>query len=202
MSYGSDRSFTDKVHQTVALREVYNPLHWKEKEVDQAELEYVDIHHGIDYIFENSNDYTISVQERFREERYHVYNDCTLRYRRDSNKDESRHESEFYKIEADCLVYGILNQSKKEIILNKSQDNLSFKKYVVVNISILKEKIKEGRIIIAKGENRSYINRDGKMVVPVKDNFDSSSSFVAFDVKQLQKLFGDEGIIIKQFGYY
>ena len=202
MKYYSDRNFTDKVHETVAKEEIYKPLNWEERKVDKNELEYVDIHHGIDYIFESSNSYDITVQERFREKKYQNYNDCTLRYRRDHNKDESRHESEFYKIKADYLVYGILDQSKEEIIYDKNKDKPSLIKYVIVDLGVLKNKIKEGTIQTVKGGNSSYITSDGNMVIPEKDNYDNSSSFVALDVRQLQELFGHENIIIKQFGYY
>lgn len=142
------------------------------------------------------------MQERFREKKYQIYDDCTLRYRRDHNKDESRHESEFYKIKADYLVYGILNQSKEEMINDKNKGMSSFIKYVIVDLGVLKRKIKEGRIKIVKGGHRSYITNDGNMIIPEKDNYDNSSSFVALDVKQLQELFGHEDIIIKQVGYY
>lgn len=202
MRYYNDRNFTNKVHETVAKEEIYKHLGWEEKKVDKDKLEYVDINHGIDYIFESNDEYNITVQERFKEKKYQIYDDCTLRYRRDHNKDESRHESEFYKIKADYLVYGILNQSKEEMINDKNKGMSSFIKYVIVDLGVLKRKIKEGRIKIVKGGHRSYITNDGNMIIPEKDNYDNSSSFVALDVKQLQELFGHEDIIIKQVGYY
>src|SRR5699024_11269269 len=126
MRYYNDRNFTNKVHETVAKEEIYKHLGWEEKKIDKDKLEYVDINHGIDYIFESNDEYNITVQERFREKKYQIYDDCTLRYRRDHNKDESRHESEFYKIKADYLVYGILNQSKEEMIKDKNKEMSTF----------------------------------------------------------------------------
>ena len=42
---------------------------------------------GIDYVFRNGNT-IMSVQERFREEKYKDFSDFTIRYRRDDNKIE------------------------------------------------------------------------------------------------------------------
>jgi hypothetical protein len=196
--YNDDRNFTNYVHQHLAVPIIYEPLGWTEKEIDAAQLEFIDINEGVDYVFENEEEYEIKTQERFRDNYYKNYTDCTLRYRRDKNADPTRHESEFYKIKADYLVYGITNGSK---FLDKRHTLTDFLKYVVVDLKVLYDKIEQKLIVPKYGAHVSYI-KDGVMIVPIKDNTDDSSSFVAFDVKQLNDLFGDENIIIAQKGYF
>ena len=128
--YKDDRNFTNYVHQNLAKPVIYEPIGWIEKEMDPILLESIDINEGVDYIFESKSRSEIKLQERFRDNYYKKYNDCTLRYRRDHNANPSRHHSEFYKIKADYLVYGITNGSKFK---DKRHTLTSFIKYVVVD---------------------------------------------------------------------
>ena len=115
-NYSSDRQFTDKVHKKIALKEIYNPIGWREYPMDKAELDKIDVENAIDYVMIDSQGKKHNVQERFREYHYHFYKDATLRYRRDFNSKADRKESEFYKITADYLVYGIINASKNQLM--------------------------------------------------------------------------------------
>ena len=111
--YNDDRSFTNYVHDELVIPQIYKEeLNWKIKDISPKELEVMDIYHGIDYVLTDANDKDIYVQERFRDNFYQKYNDATIRYRRDNNSNPSKVQSEFYKIEADYLVYGITNGSK------------------------------------------------------------------------------------------
>ena len=111
-NYSSDRSFTDYVHNHLAIPIIYRKLNWDISEIDAKVLETIDINEGIDYVLNNSSGETVLVQERFHDSFYSKYNDATLRFRRDQNQNPERIKSEFYKIKADYLVYGITNGSK------------------------------------------------------------------------------------------
>ncbi len=76
-----------------------------------------------------------------------------------------------------------------------------FLKYVVVDLWVLYAKIDSGLIVPVRSGNYSRI-ANGKMFAPIKDNTDDSSSFVAFDILQLNELFGKENIILIQKGYF
>jgi len=195
--YNSDREFSDYVHKNLAMKQIYEQLHWHEKPVDIQKLKLADQNYGIDYVFENSKGKQIFVQERFRDSYYQNYTDCTLRYMRQHNAHEERRLSEFFKIKAHFLVYGITNGSKWE----RERYKLShFIKFVVINLPVLFSKIDEGAIILREGSKKSYIE-NGKMIAPINQNTDYSSSFVAFDIQQLQKLFQADQIIRLQKGF-
>ena len=196
--YIDDRKFTDIVHREVALPEIYRPLGLKEADVDKEYLNQIDMDDGIDYIMVDSNGKQFNVQERFREFKYHTYSDFTLRYRRDKNPDESRHKSEFYKIKADYMVYGIINEDKRQVANHKK--GISFVKYVVVDLRILFERIESGDIVLDEDIPCSTVI-DGQLHAAIKNNRDGSSSFVVFDVKALPDLFGKD-IIISQKGFF
>jgi hypothetical protein len=195
--YASDRSFTDYVHTNLAIPHIYIPLGWQEKQVAKEELEQLDLHHGIDYFFENEKGHIVKVQERFRDNFYQKYNDITLRYQRDFHRDTTRQKSEYYKMEADYLVYGITDGSK---FVEKRSTLHSFVKYVVIDLRLLYEHISLGAISIQSGGNYSRI-AEGKMIVPIKDNHDRSSSFIVFEVPQLHQLWPESGLIVAQKGY-
>lgn len=197
--YASDRKFTDTIHQEVALKEIYPQLGWSVFPMDPDELDKIDMEKGIDYVMQDKSGNKINVQERFREYHYHFYKDATLRYRRDHSDDEDQVESEFYKIEADYLVYGIINGSKAQV-RNKAKE-FSFVKYVVIDLKVLFEQIKKKKIVLDTSIGKPQII-DGVMHACVNENKDYSSSFVAFDVKGLNDLFGKDGIILVQNGFY
>lgn len=195
--YNKDRAFTDYVHEKLAIPKIYNQLGWRPSKIDPRELEEMDIHKGIDYVFENHLGSIVKVQERFRDVAYKDYNDITLRYRRDNNFHQSRRKSEFFKIEADFFVYGITNGSKSE-----PETITDFIKFVVIDLNVLFDKINNSKIEIVNDSKRynSYI-KDNFMYCPIINNRDSSSSFVVLDVSQLHKLFSSDNIIVLQKGF-
>lgn len=195
----TSREFTNKVHDKIAIPEIYRNLGWTVDNTDPEELEKIDLNDGIDYILLDRNGRKINVQERFREYRYHEYNDATLRYEREHNLIAERQKSEFYKIKADYLVYGIINASKWQILKDIKQG--TFVKYAVIDVAVLREKIDSGLIIPDYSVRIPFIS-DGKMHAAVNENKDDSSSFIAFDVEGLNQLFGSDNIILTQKGYY
>lgn len=128
------------------MDEIYDNLGWVVYPTDPDELEKIDVENAIDYIMIDREGRKHNVQERFREYHYHFYKDATLRYRRDHSSETDRKESEFYKITADYLVYGIINASKNQILNNVKRG--SFVKYAIIDIRVLMDKIKKGLIIL------------------------------------------------------
>ncbi len=95
--YDKDRSFTNYVHEFLAIPLIYDKIGWKIKDVDPDELERIDVNEGIDYVLYDNKSNIVFVQERFRDEFYKNYNDATLRFRREFNPHPDRIKSEFYK---------------------------------------------------------------------------------------------------------
>ena len=188
--YKTDREFTDYVHDNIALKYLYPRLNW----TDPSHDEVIDIMEGIDYIFFSENK-KISIQERFRDKKYYKYNDFTLRYQRPWNKREDRKKSEFYKIKADYLVYGIINQSKEDY---KYADN--FLKVIVIDLNVIRELYKNKYIIIEETHSKTCRIKDDTLICPINYNIDRSSSFIVFDIIMLDDLFSNE-FIKYQHGY-
>ena len=198
MGYREDRKFTDFVHTEIAIPKIYNLLGWDILEIDAKELELEDVNNGVDYFFNNEKGSKISVQERFRDNFYRKYNDATLRYRRDNNPDPARRASEFYKIKADYLVYGITNGSK---FPDKRETVTNFEKFVVLDFNFLKEKFSEKKIKIVTSSSLTCSVEDDVLVCPENFNRDHSSSFIPFDVPLIKKLWGAAPIILQK-GYF
>lgn len=198
-NYASDRAFTNKVHDEIAIPEIYRELGWRVYKMDPVKLERMDLEEGIDYVMLDRRLKKVYVQERFREYHYHRYTDATLRYRRDHNSDADQIESEFYKIKADYLVYGIINASKRQLMSDEKSG--SFVKYAVIDLHVLFKKIEAGLIVLDKSIQVPVI-RNGKMYAPINENRDYSSSFVAFDIAGLNQLFGRDNIIVAQKGFF
>lgn len=136
VSYKDDREFTNNVHKLLAIPKIYNLLWWQEVDINPKELEYIDINHWIDYVFKKDDEIK-TIQERFRYSEYSTYTDFTIRYRRDNNFNNDRHESEYYKMKADYFVYWIINQSKNI----KDFQATEFIKYAIVDLKKVYEKI-------------------------------------------------------------
>lgn len=192
--YISDRSFTDYIHKNIAIPKIYNPLGWSKIDRDTLEAEHDDIFNGIDYAF-NDGSKMVSVQERFREKKYAIYSDFTIRYRRDRNALTDRHESEYYKMKANYFVYGITNCEK--IRINNCSD---FLKYAVVDLEKVYSKLDEGLIIISDNNKNNCEIVDGKIICPIKYNRDGSSSFFPIEISHLINLWGPE-MVIAQKGF-
>ncbi len=126
--YSKDRAFTNYVHTNLAIPLIYNPLDWSEVQLRKDYSKYIDMMDGIDYVFRKGNT-IMSVQERFREKQYQNFTDFTIRYRRDSNKIEERHESEYYKMKAHYFTYGIIDSSK-----NETHKASAFIKYAIIDL--------------------------------------------------------------------
>lgn len=208
--YKKDRKFTDFVHKEIATSVIYNKLGWKEKVLDKEIANKIDLESGIDYIFINDAAKEIKIQERFRDQKYKNFNDFTIRYRRDFNKNQNQHQSEFYKLKADYLVYGITNTSKellgevaiaKQYHADKQIYTLDFIKFAIINLKVLYQKIENKQIVIKEKIKQSKIE-DNRLIVPVLHNKDKSSSFIAFDIRQLSNLFSDDRIILIQKGFF
>jgi hypothetical protein len=196
-NYRGDRSFTDYVHVHLARPVIYEPLGWQELDLPADLLKRIDQDHGIDYVVRDRDGRDIRLQERFRESKYQNYTDATLRFRRDQNRHQDRVKSEFYKIEADYLVYGITNGTKE---LSKRAALTDFLKWVVLDLKLIQQKIKQGKlIIVSEKANRCYVKNE-RLYCPENFNADGSSSFVPLDIKLIRKLWGDEPIFAQR-GY-
>ena len=194
--YNDDRGFTNYVHDELTSPLIYNTLGWKIKNIDAAELERMDVNEGIDYLLVNNNTGAIlNEQERFRYDYYQGYNDATLRYRRDFNPNPERVKSEFYKIKADFLVYGITNGSKWP---EKRHTLTNFIKWVILDVKFIQSKFELGKIkIVTSGRKTCWLEED-VLCCPENFNPDGSSSFLPFDIKLIVQLWGNSPIIAQK----
>lgn len=193
--YQRDRAFTNYVHKNLALPLVYKPLNWTEVQLRKDYAKYIDMMDGIDYVFK-SGDEIKTVQERFRDKKYKGFTDFTIRYRRDENKIEDRHESEYYKIKAHYFTYGIIDSTKAEF-----DKSTNFLKYAIIDLKKVYEKLDSKAIFISdNGKNKCKIVDGSRIQCPVKYNPDGSSSFFPIDISYLVKLWGNE-MIIAQKGF-
>ena len=192
-NYTSDRAFTDMVHTNIALPKIYALLNWQPYILNAAKATEIDLFKGIDYVF--TNDGFKTVQERFREKKYQLYTDFTIRYRRDQNPLAERHQSEYYKIKADYFVYGITNCLKDDIT-----PCTDFIKYAVIDLKKVYQKLDDGAILIQNNGKHFCEIIDDKIICPVKYNKDGSSSFFPIDIRFLVTLWGNE-ILVAQKGF-
>ncbi|WP_400079118.1 hypothetical protein [Winogradskyella sp. R77965] len=193
--YQNDRAFTDYVHKNLALPLIYKSLQWTEVQLRKDYAKYIDMMNGIDYVF-RKGDNIMSVQERFREEQYKDYSDFTIRYRRDENKVEERHKSEYYKMKAHYFTYGIIDRSKSEV-----KNASGFLKYAVIDLKKVYDKLDSKAIFISDNKkNKCEIIDGNRIECPVKYNTDGSSSFFPIDISYLVKLWGND-MVIAQKGF-
>ena len=144
-SYHQDRTFTDFVHRQIALPDVYQSLGWEPVRLSHSEKEELDIQHGIDRVFSQPDGRLVTIQERFRIARYAKYQDVTFRYRRDRHQHSARRYSEFYKIKADYLLYGILDKDTKVL---EQLEGATFQKIALLQLDLLWQKLDSGEAII------------------------------------------------------
>ncbi|MGB3589830.1 MAG: hypothetical protein WBA23_24995 [Tunicatimonas sp.] len=183
-SYYQDRTFTDFVHRQIALPQVYLPIGWEPFRLNNDEKEELDIQHGIDRVFSQPDGSLVTVQERFRTGQYATYQDITFRYRRDQHSDKTRRYSEFYKIKADYLLYGILDSTEKD---TKQLHQATFQKVVLLQLAPLWEKLENGEATIDETRAGRCRWQGGKLIIPVNHNRDGSSSFIAWDIPLIAK---------------
>lgn len=189
----NDWSFSTYAHDNLAIPKIYDKLLWKILKIDEKEAVDLDLNHGIDYLLLDSDAKLISVQERFRDYYYSNYEDATLRFRREFNPDPERVKSEFYKIKADYLVYGITNGKK---FIDKRHTLTDFDKWVVLDMQFIKEKFEKGLIkIVTNTKNIKCWLDDDVLCCPENFNGDGSSSFIPFDVPLINKLWGKIPIV-------
>ena len=150
---------------------------------------------GIDYVFKYDDEIK-TVQERFREIKYQKYSDFTVRYRRDMNPHQDRHQSEYYKMKAHYFTYGITNCYKTDFT-----ECSDFVKYAIIDLEKVYTKIDSGKIIIEDNHRMTCQIIDDKIVCPIKYNRDGSSSFFPIEISYLVKLWGNE-MIISQKGFF
>lgn len=194
MAYKSDREFTDYIHNTLALKIIYAKMGWAVQNLNERLGQSIDLNHAVDYVAVKSNK-IITIQERFREKKYVNNSDFTIRYQRPENPNSDRILSEFFKLDADFFIYGIINESK-ENYHNASK----FLKYAVVNLNLLKDLIEKENVIIdpeLKGYRCQSIN--GKMHCPIINNKDHSSTFVPIDLIILHDIAPE--VIVLQEGF-
>lgn len=195
--YQSDRVFTDYIFNNLAKKIIYPELNWEEIKIDEKKLEELDINDGIDTIIKNKNNETFGVQYRFRDGFYSSYNDFTLRYKREYNKNKERVMSEFFKIKAKYFLYGISNGKKYEDKLNT---NTVFLKWAIIDLDNLLNAIDNGLIVIDEDmKGITCQQKNGVMHCPINNNKDNSSSFVPFDILILNEISND--IVVASFGF-
>ena len=192
-----DWAFSTFVHHNMAIPIIYESLGWKIISIKAEEAIELDIHHGIDYVLADNKNVRITVQERFRDNFYATqYNDATLRFRRELNPDPKRIESEFYKIKADFLVYGIVNGKKFE---DQRHTLTGFNKWVVLDLKFVQEKFNTDLIkIITRSGKRTCWIENKILHCPENLNPDGSSSFLPFDIKLINELWGQQPIIAQK----
>ncbi len=193
-NYLTDRGFSDFVHQNLAIPKIYDPMNWKKIPLDVARTLKLDMNYGIDYVFEVEGEFK-TVQERFREMKYNHFSDFTIRYRRDGNPFEERHESEYYKMKAGFFTYGITNGEK-----SNPTTCTDFLKFAVINLKSLYQKIEQKKILIKDNRENTCQKINDILECPIKYNRDQSSSFFPVDIRILNELWGNE-IIISQKGF-
>ena len=111
--YISDREFTDYVHENLAIPLIYNHLSQFPQDLNTKLSVNVDMSNAVDqFMIDDIHKKIVTVQERFREYKYHYYDDFTIRYEREFNIHEERRQSQFFKLDVDFFVYGIINSSK------------------------------------------------------------------------------------------
>ena len=192
MNYESNRTFTNYIHKNLAIPTIYTRLGWEEIKTDAAVLDYIDRMCGIDYFFRDSAKKVITVQERFRTNYYAKYDDFTIRYHSGDDATNIHYKSEYYKIRADYMIYGIVNCDKLNYVHNCTE----FLKIVLVDLRQLYLQIDSGLIQI--GNTKTAVTPLIKC--EVKYNTEDKKSFVAFDIPKLIAHFGNT-IIKKRLGY-
>lgn len=183
-----DWQFSDKVHEKV-MEVVYGPtsgLVIKASEKD-------DLSKGIDYLFFSKNrqsDKPLYIQERFRELNKYTASceEFTLRFRRSNSLSDTQKLSEFFKIKAHCLVYGVTSEAKQHI---EDGGDFNLKHVVVIKLKKLMKAIDNGLIIIDNNEDnqrsKPYL-KDERPVAIVKHNKEDklgNSSMLVFNFKHL-----------------
>lgn len=204
-NYNSDKSFTDYVHDHLAVPLIYPQLGWKPSNVTNSYTDERDRQDGIDYQAVDANGFKITIQERFRDEFYKNYNDFTIRYTREKSLRPGEKKSEFFKIDASYFIYGITNGKK---FLDKRHTLTDFVKYIVFDVNSLKNLFRNGKIKIpdhyVSSSQVKLVNGEKTLFTAKKANTDGSSEFIAIDPMKLKDVLGDQinSAVVLQKGFY
>ena len=183
MSYASDRQFTDYVHE-LAIRDIYPKMDWVVQDVNNRLSVNIDMNNAVDYMAVDRMRRIITIQERFRESKYSRYSDFTLRYMRPENRHEERRLSEFFKLDADYFVYGIIDSPKYNV-----NSNSRFLKIAIINLKTLMDRVDDGVVVIDESMREKRCRQVGNtMHCPRIPNWDHSSDFVPFDILILDSI--------------
>lgn len=194
----NDWKFSNRVHEA-ACDFVY-----KEGCIVSKATFKEDSENGIDYWVKMPSGKNISVQERFRTLNRFTINsqEFTLRYSRPDSLSENQKKSEFFKIKADLLLYGITNNEDR-----KSDNPIDFRRFIVINLRELFRAINNGDILIDENEDnkkhKPYILNSGKIHSIVKSNIEDSSGnskLIIFNAAHISTL-NNYKIISKEFNY-
>jgi hypothetical protein len=196
--FDKDFIFTKKVHDKLAKKIIYEKLNWQIQELNINIAKSLDVNNAVDrFAYDKNSKKIITIQERFREKKYFNYSDFTIRYKREKNNNTDRINSEFFKLDCDYFVYGIIDESKENVDNSKK-----FLKFVVIDVFELKNLFKINRIVINdKSNSKKCIFVNNVLTCPVIYNKDDSSSFVPIDVFELINNFFDSKVILKQEGF-
>lgn len=191
MYYRDDRSFTDNVHNKIAVPMIYSKLGWHDS---YSAPVYEDNNFAVDYHAFDINNREIIIQERFRRsDRANNFTDFTLRYQRPSDR---QHFSEFFKMLQTVttftqypyfMVYGVVTYEHKLL------------RFAVIDLVEFFEAIENHDIIV--GARKSIFSKveDHIFFSGLGFNKDYSSSFVSFDVPLLKEMFPSMIILSEGF---
>lgn len=203
--YNEDRAFTDYVHKNLAVPIIYSKMNWKPVVCSTTYTDQRDKKDGIDYQAIDSSGLKVTIQERFRDVYAKNYNDFTIRYTRKCSLRPEEQKSEWYKIDATYLIYGITNGKK---FADARNTLTNFIKYIVVDLNQVKNLFRKGVIKIPNNfANSSLITvEEGRHVLYTakKENLDYSSEFIAIDPNKLIEVIGSSinDVVLCQKGFY
>ncbi len=192
-NYRDDRNFTNIIHNNVAEPIIYKDMGWVRIDVNNELAEIKDNLLAVDYQVKDRDGNIIYVQERFRGLNYMNYNDFTIRFKREMNRDETQIYSEFFKMKSN-----IANNNNKFYMLYgfANERSVDFDKYIIVDLRLIID-LYLNKILVIDEVDSNII--DGELHAVHKYNHDDSSSFIAINVKQLNQICPEA--IIRQKGY-
>ena len=195
MGYKNDRTYTNAIHDNIAVNTIYPAMQWQLTSVNHELSEMQDSEYAIDYHAIDINNVHIVIQERFRRQSNANFNDFTIRYERPNNEEEVEQKSEFFKMKAKIkrfsepfyMIYGILNASLD-----------GFDKWVVIYLRAFFRHYANKKIKIDFTKKFSQI-QDNTLICGWNQNNDDSSSFICINIPQIMQLFDD--VVVYQEGF-
>lgn len=193
-----DWNFSNRVHEAASS------IAYKKDSIISKATFQEDSENGIDYWAKTPNGKNLSIQERFRTLNRFTINsqEFTIRYTRPNSTSENQKKSEFFKIKADLLLYGITNNENKN-----TENPVEFRRFVVVNLHELFRAINNNDITIDENldnkKNKPYLSSLGIVTAISKDNVEDSkgnSKLLIFNVSHILKL-KNYKIILKEYNY-